>query len=94
MSMIPASMARTPMMTANGIKASSRVSPQKDFLGHDVERHQNLPLRSVELETYEDGGQIKQATNSLTSSRTGKFQVRPQILNSRNSQNFSQTFRS
>jgi hypothetical protein len=47
------------------------VNPQNVFLGQVVERHQNRPFLSVEFETKQLGGQIKQHTSNFTSSKTG-----------------------
>ena len=70
-SMVPFSSAKSIKIKTNGIKASSRVNPQNVFLGQVVERHQNRPFLSVEFETKQLGGQIKQHTSNFTSSKTG-----------------------
>ena len=66
----------TATTAGRGKIASTRLTERKDFRGHVLDRHQNLPSLSVAFATNMLGGQIMTARSNLESSRMATLSLR------------------
>ena len=66
----------TATTAGRGKIASTRLTERKDFRGHVLDRHQNLPFLSVAFATNMLGGQIMTARSNLESSRMATLNLR------------------